>query len=105
MLVGRKEERAGIDALLEDARRGRSRVLVYTGAAGIGKSALLAYARAQARGMRILSVAGIEAESDLPFGALHALLRPVLDSIDELPGRQHEALSAALALSEGGEPD
>lgn len=105
MLVGREAERAELDALLEDARRGRSRVLVYTGPAGIGKSALLEHARAQAHGMRTLSVVGTESESDLPFGALHALLRPVLDSIDELPERQREALSAALALSGGGEPD
>lgn len=105
MLVGREDERAEIDALLEDARRGRSRVLVYTGAAGIGKSALLEYAREQAAGMRVLEVAGTESESDLPFGALHALLRPVLDSIGALPARQREALSAALALSGGGEPD
>jgi DNA-binding CsgD family transcriptional regulator len=105
MLVGREAERAEIDALLEDARRGRSRVLVYTGTAGIGKSALLEYAREHAVGMRILAVAGIESESDLPFGAVHALLRPVLGAIDHLPERQRESLSVALALSEGDEPD
>ena len=105
MLVGREAERAEIEALLEDARRGRSGVLVLTGPAGIGKTALLEHARAQAGGMRILSVAGVESESDLPYGALHALLRPVLDSIGELPVRQRDALSAALALSEAGDPD
>lgn len=105
MLVGREAERAEIDALLEDARRGRSRVLVYTGAAGIGKSALLAHAKVQAAGMRVLSVTGTESESDLPFAALHALLRPVLGSIDGLPDRQRESLSAALALSESDAPD
>jgi predicted ATPase len=105
MLVGRDTERAEIDALLEDARRGRSCVLVYTGPAGIGKSALLDYAQTSATGMRVLSVSGVESESDLPFGALHALLRPVLDSIGQLPDRQYESLSVALALAEGPEPD
>ncbi len=105
MLVGRETERAGIDALLEDARRGRSRVLIFTGEAGIGKSALLDYACERASGMRILSVTAVESESDLPFAGLHALLHPVLDAIDALPERQRRALSAALALEDADEPD
>jgi DNA-binding CsgD family transcriptional regulator len=105
MLVGREAERAKIEALLEDARRGRSGVLVFTGEAGIGKSALLEYARGRATGMRTLSVTGVESESDLPFGALHALFHPVLTSIAGLPEPQRVALSAALALDASAEPD
>jgi tetratricopeptide (TPR) repeat protein len=105
MLVGREAERAEIEALLEDARRGRSRVLVLTGEAGIGKSALLEFARERAAGMRVLSISGVESESTLPFGTLHALLRPILGSIDDLPERQRTALAAALALSDDDEPD
>jgi DNA-binding CsgD family transcriptional regulator len=105
MLVGRDAERAEIEALLEDARRGRSRVLVFTGEAGIGKTALLDYARERAAGMQVLAVAGVESEANLPFGALHALLRPVLDSLADLPDRQRIALSAALALEASEEPD
>ncbi len=105
MLVGRETERAEIDALLEDARRGRSRVLVLTGEAGIGKSALLDYARERAVGMRILSVTGVESESDLPYAALHALLHPVLTGMEDLPERQRRALAVALALEDADEPD
>jgi predicted ATPase len=45
MLFGREAERARIAALLEDARLGRSGVLVLRGEAGVGKSALLEAAR------------------------------------------------------------
>ena len=105
MLVGRDEERALIDSALEDARRGRSRVLVLTGEAGIGKSALLGYAHERATGMRVLATAGIESETDIPFGALHALLLPVVDAMSGLPERQGKALAASLALGPAEEAD
>lgn len=50
-LIGRAAETEIIDGLLDDAFSGRSGVLVLTGEAGAGKSALLAYARARADGM------------------------------------------------------
>jgi DNA-binding CsgD family transcriptional regulator len=46
--------------------------LVVRGEAGIGKSALLDYARQRAAPMAVLSAAGVEAESDLAFAALEA---------------------------------
>src|SRR5262245_7213361 len=105
MLVGRGPERSAIDTALDDARRGRSHVLVLAGEAGIGKSALLAYARERAAGMRVLAVAGVESEAELAFGALHALLRPVLGLLDRIPPRQADALAAALALEGSEHPD
>jgi DNA-binding CsgD family transcriptional regulator len=105
MLIGRGAERAAVRGALEDARRGRSSVLVLTGEAGIGKSALLADAREQAAGMLVLSVAGIESEADLAFGALHALLPPALPHLDRIPDRQRAALRAALALEGSEAPD
>jgi DNA-binding CsgD family transcriptional regulator len=105
VLIGRESERATIDELLELARRGRSQVLVLTGEPGIGKTALLHYARDRATGMRVLAVAGVETETDLAFGGLHALLLPALDLLDRIPDRQQDALSAALALTASGEPD
>ena len=105
MLVGRSAERAAVDLALEDARRGRSAVLVLTGEAGIGKSALLAYARERAAGTRVLAVSGVESEAELAFGALHALLLPALDLLDRIPERQRAALAAALALEGSEHPD
>jgi predicted ATPase len=37
----RHDERAALDVLVADARAGRSRVLVLSGEAGVGKTALL----------------------------------------------------------------
>ena len=44
MLIGRDREREQLDALLTEARLGRSRALVLRGSAGIGKTLLLDYA-------------------------------------------------------------
>jgi hypothetical protein len=49
--------------------------------------------------MRVLSVTGRESESNLAFAGLHQLLRPVLPSAASLPGRQAQALTAALGLA------
>ncbi|MDQ6712447.1 MAG: AAA family ATPase [Candidatus Dormibacteraeota bacterium] len=98
MLVGRAEELSRIAALLEHARSGVSGALVLRGEPGIGKSALLREALTPAEGMTILSVTGIEAESELPFSGLSELLFPVLDLLPEIPGPQADALAGALAL-------
>ena len=100
MLYGRDQERAEIWSLLESARASRSGVLVLRGEAGIGKSALLADARERAADMHVLTARGVESESELPFAALHQLLRPALDHIERLPGPQAEALRGALGLAE-----
>jgi DNA-binding CsgD family transcriptional regulator len=105
MLVGREAERSLIDSALDDARRGRTSVVVLTGEAGIGKSALLGYAGERASGMRVLATAGVESETDIPFGALHALLLPVLELLPRLPDRQASALGASLALGPAEEAD
>src|SRR5690606_32119440 len=42
---------------------------------------------------------------EVPFAALHAVLRPTLALIDDLAAPQARALSAALALGEGGAGD
>ena len=101
MLIGRDEECARIERLLEDARGGRSRTLVIRGEAGIGKSALLEHAGRQAAGMRILRAHGVESETELAFSGLLELCRPVLDRLDALPPRQAAALRTALALTSG----
>ena len=45
MLIGRRDEQRTLEALLSGARVGRSGVLVLSGDAGLGKSALLAHVR------------------------------------------------------------
>ncbi|MEV4065480.1 LuxR C-terminal-related transcriptional regulator [Nonomuraea dietziae] len=93
MLYGRQAEQAAVDELL----RARSGALIVRGEAGIGKSALLDYAGKKAQA-RVLRVDGVESESDLPFAALHLLLRPVLDHLGALPEQQAQALRGALGL-------
>ena len=58
-----------------------------------------AYAIERADGMRVLSGAAVEAESELPFAGLHQLVWPVLDRADSLPGVQGAALRGALGLT------
>ncbi|HEX2373847.1 MAG TPA: AAA family ATPase [Actinomycetota bacterium] len=98
MLHGRPAECEALNRLLADARRSRSGVLVLRGEAGVGKSALLDHAARRAEGMAVLRAAGVESEAELPFAALHQLLRPVLELTGRLPGAQATALGEALGL-------
>ena len=79
---GRSGERARLDQLLEDVRSGQSAVLVIRGEAGVGKTALLRYARQQASGFRVAQIAGVESEMELAYAALHQLCTPMLDRLD-----------------------
>lgn len=96
-LVGRPTERGRISRLLEAAREQRSDALVLSGEPGIGKSALCDWARAQARGMRLLSARGLESEVDLPFAGLSELCARELDQIRLLPRPQAQALEGVLS--------
>ncbi|MEC3951924.1 AAA family ATPase [Nocardia sp. CDC153] len=104
-LRGREREQEALDNLIEGARTGHSAALVLRGEAGIGKTALLDYAAAQASGLPLLRGTGIEVEAELPFAGLQLLLRPALGGLADLPEPQRAALSGALGLgSGGGEP-
>jgi DNA-binding CsgD family transcriptional regulator len=105
VLFGRDPERVRIGELLEGARASRSAVLVISGEPGVGKSALLEDARDQAGDMRVLSGAGVESEAQLPFAALHQIVRPVLEHVESLPQPQAAALRGALGLAAGGGED
>ncbi len=87
--------------LLDGARRGRSGVLLIRGEAGIGKSTLLDEMIAAADDMSVLRVRGVESEAELPYAALHRLLRPALRAAPKLPAPQADALRRALGM----EPD
>ncbi|NUT34462.1 MAG: AAA family ATPase [Hamadaea sp.] len=97
MLYGRTAERYQLDRLVRDVAEGRSGTLIVRGEAGIGKSALLDHAAATTQA-RVLRVTGVRSEADLPFAALHVLLRPVLDRVSSLPAQQSDALLGALGL-------
>src|SRR4051812_29392498 len=77
VLRGRRDERAVLDGLLDEARGGGSGVLVLRGDAGIGKTALLEYARESAPDFKLLRSAGAESEMELAFAALHQLCAPL----------------------------
>ncbi len=85
--------------MLADAREGRSGVLVIRGEAGIGKTALLAVAEAEAEEMDVLRSTGVQSEAEIPFAALHQLVRPYLTLIDNLPKPQAAALRGAFGLT------
>jgi hypothetical protein len=104
MLYGRDEPLAAIDRLLVGMRSGRAGSLVLSGEAGIGKTALLDAAQGRA-GAQVLRVTGVESEAELPFAALHALLRPALDGIGTLPEPQAEALRGAFGIAESAVAD
>jgi DNA-binding CsgD family transcriptional regulator len=98
-VLGRETELAQLSELLEGARGGRGGALVIRGDPGVGKTLLLAAAADSAADFLVLSVAGVQSESDLAFGALSTLLRPVLSGIGGLPRIQADSLGAAVGLS------
>jgi DNA-binding CsgD family transcriptional regulator len=102
MLYGRDAERSLIGELLDAARDSRSGALVVRGEPGVGKSALLLDTRERAADMYVLRARGVESESELPFAALHQLLRPALAFAERLPAPQAAALGGALGLEERG---
>src|SRR5690348_5176295 len=88
---GRSRESQAIDQLLDRARGGTSGVLVIRGEAGIGRTALLQHCARRATGCRVARIAGVEAEPEMPFAALHQLCGPLLDHLSELPEPQRRA--------------
>ena len=105
MLLDRLPERAALSGLLEEARAGRSGVLVMRGEPGTGKTALLDWVVESAAGLRVARVAGVESEMELAFAALHQLCAPMLDKLERLPDPQREALGVAFGLNTGAAPD
>ena len=95
-LLERERELERIGAALASAREGAGVALVVEGAAGIGKTALLACARtrAAASGMLVLDARGIEIEAGYPFGLVRQCLEPALRSAGR---RDRERLLAGAA--------
>ena len=76
--VGRRPELSLLDAALDELDGRRAQAIEIVGAAGIGKTRLLAElaARADARGHIVLGGAGADLERDLPFWVF-------VDALDE----------------------
>src|SRR5689334_9647236 len=85
-LLERSAELARIETVLGEARLGRGRFVVIEGPAGIGKTALLAAARATAAGdeMCVLRSRGTELEREFAFGVVRQLVEPPLAEASEL---------------------
>jgi hypothetical protein len=104
-LRGRQAECRQLAGLVEDVRRGESRVLVMSGEAGIGKSALLDFLVAGAAGCRVVRAAGVQAETELALAGLHQLCTPLRNRLDRLPEPQRAALGITFGLRAGPAPD
>ncbi|MDV3126771.1 DUF2791 family P-loop domain-containing protein [Mycobacterium sp. 21AC1] len=103
-LIGRRDECAILDQLVDAVRSGGSRALVVRGEAGVGKTALLDYLGTNAH-CRIARTAGVQSEMELAYAGVHQLCFSMLDHLDELPVPQRSALCTALGLTEGSPPD
>jgi DNA-binding CsgD family transcriptional regulator len=104
VLVGREEALARITWVVSGARAGRGGALLLRGEPGSGKTALLAAAAESADGMTVLRCAGTQDERDLPYAALHALVRPLRSVVAGLVPAQRDALDLALGDVVGGKP-
>jgi DNA-binding CsgD family transcriptional regulator len=105
-LLGRERELELLVRLVDSVGR-QGQALLIGGDAGIGKTSLLAEASREAtsKGFQVLSAWGMETEANLPFAALHQLLRPVLKEADRLPAPQRSALLAAFGMVDAAAPD
>ncbi|CAM3254652.1 helix-turn-helix transcriptional regulator [Stackebrandtia soli] len=105
MLYGRTPEITIVEELVSGVRSGASGVLVIRGEAGIGKSSLMDVAAAAATDTRLIRGTGVEPESNLPYAALHLLLRPFMSRLAALPSTQAVALRGALGFDVDTAPD
>src|SRR4051794_20667395 len=104
-LLGRADECALLDTLVDAIRRGEGRALVVRGEAWIGKTALLEYLVRSAWDFTVLRATGVESEMELAYAGLHQLCASLLDQLHTLPTPQRQALEIAYGLSAGGAPD
>jgi DNA-binding CsgD family transcriptional regulator len=95
--LGRGDELARVDAVLETVREHAASVVVE-GDPGIGKSVIWreGVERARARGFRVLLAQPSEFEATLGFAGLGDLLGEAVDRIGALPDPQRRALRVAL---------
>lgn len=102
-LLGRREELVALRQLVLGTPQ-HGGALVLRGEPGVGKSSLLAVAarEAEAAGLLVLRVTGVEAEAQVPFSGLHRLLAPLLDDLGGLTVDQRDVLRDAFGASDVG---
>jgi DNA-binding CsgD family transcriptional regulator len=96
-LLERDQELASLTARASATRRGEGALAVIAGAAGTGKSTLLARAMRHARqsGLTVCHARGSELEQELPFGLVRQLLEPLVAAVS--PDHQDQLFSDAAA--------
>lgn len=97
VLLGRDRELAVMRSCLADAQTGTSSVIVLSGEAGIGKSALLAEIRGATDAV-VLSTVGVETESDIAYVNLADVFRHHYSYLNTIPERQGDALASVFAI-------
>ena len=107
MLLGRAEECAIVDGVLDQARAGTSGVLLVAGEPGVGKSALLEYAAqsASVSGFQVVRASGAEPEMELAFAGLVAAVRVAAGRRGAAARSQRAAIETAFGVSAGVPPD
>lgn len=103
-LRGRQEQLEEIRAFL--GGQGRDSLLVVSGDAGIGKTALLDFIADEAArcGAQVLGAKALEFEADLPFSTLNQLLLPLLGPLPELTAEHQDAIGVICGLRRGPMP-
>jgi DNA-binding CsgD family transcriptional regulator len=106
-LHGRDQEIAALKQFLRlSAERGGPYRI--TGEPGLGKTALLNHAAAEASAdgaWQVLRAAGVEYEAEVSFSGLNQLMLPVVDSLPTLPGPQRNVLRTVLGIEAGDPPN
>jgi DNA-binding CsgD family transcriptional regulator len=99
-LLEREHELEALSAAVADARDGAGGAVLIQGPAGVGKSRLLARARADAAGggMEVLEARGASLEREFAFGVARQLFEAVVVSGDESERRR--LFGGAAGLSE-----
>ncbi|MBR8745162.1 AAA family ATPase, partial [Nocardiopsis sp. MG754419] len=95
-LYGRDRALSPVRRLVDAARSGSGGALIVTGAPGMGRTALLDRARAEAHDLTVLHARATPSEQDVPLAGLHQLLTPVLEHLWRLAPARRAVLAQAL---------
>ena len=103
--MGRQDELADLRGFLVRAARSGDHML-WSGAPGVGKTAVLdAAVRLTTGGTLVLRAGGTPHEADIGFSALNQLLRPVRTAIVDLDSAAGAQLAVACGFDTGARPD